>query len=314
VTDDIRALTARLTEEPGSLAFLELAEALRRRGQFEAAYKVARGGLSRYPGLADAHDLMAHVLSDQGDLAGAFDAWSSALQLDPMRTSALKGIAFLYFRAGDGAAALDHLQRAMEVDPDDPTIRQAIGRISAGRAEASPGERRASEAGHGIGASSPPATPVDQGPPDAGARHRGVSAVAMGASDATVTAGRPSAGRTPGLFDGVGGGERGLLLIDANGLRLGGELTAADGGDAGDRIAAQLAGVSREAARATRLLGLGSWHAIAIECPDGHLVLAQSTAETVLLASRDPSVPIGRVGLLAERAARAARTWLEAQS
>ena len=75
--DDIRALTARMAEEPGSLAFIELAEALRRRGQLEAAFKVARGGLSRYPGLADAHDLMARVLSDQGDLAGAFDAWSS---------------------------------------------------------------------------------------------------------------------------------------------------------------------------------------------------------------------------------------------
>ena len=47
MTDDIRTLTTRLTEEPGSLAFLDLAEALRRRGQFEAAYKVARGGLVR---------------------------------------------------------------------------------------------------------------------------------------------------------------------------------------------------------------------------------------------------------------------------
>jgi hypothetical protein len=79
MTDDIRALTARLADEPASLAFLELAEALRRRGQLEAAYKVARGGVSRYPGLADAHDLIARVLSDQGELAGAFDAWSSAL-------------------------------------------------------------------------------------------------------------------------------------------------------------------------------------------------------------------------------------------
>jgi tetratricopeptide (TPR) repeat protein len=282
VTDDIRALTARMAEEPGSLAFLELAEALRRRGQLEAAFKVARGGLSRYPGLADAHDLMARVLSDQGDLAGAFDAWSSALQLDPMRTSALKGIAFLYFRAGDTPAALDHLQRAMEVDPDDPTIRQAFGRMRAGRAEPP------SAQGEPVRRADPPSAPAP----------------------APVPA---SAARTPALFDGVDGGERGLLLIDGNGLRLGGELASPDGMEAGDRVAAQLAGVSREAARATRLLGLGSWHTIAIECPDGHLVLAQSTADTVLLASRDPSVPIGRVGLLAERAARAARTWLEAQ-
>jgi tetratricopeptide (TPR) repeat protein len=287
VIDDIRALTARMAEEPGSLAFLELAEALRRRGQLEAAFKVARGGLSRYPGLADAHDLMARVLSDQGDLAGAFDAWSSALQLDPMRTSALKGIAFLYFRAGDTPAALDHLQRAMDVDPDDPTIRQALGRIGAGSAPSS--AQRAT------------AGPSSREP------------VVRADATSAPTPALPSVGGTPGLFDGVDGGERGLLLIDANGLRLGGELTSAGGEEAGDRVAAQLAGVSREAARATRLLGLGSWHAIAIECPDRHLVLAQSTADTVLLASRDPATPIGRVGLLAERAARAARTWLEAQ-
>jgi tetratricopeptide (TPR) repeat protein len=294
MTDDIRALTARLADEPASLAFLELAEALRRRGQLEAAYKVARGGVSRYPGLADAHDLIARVLSDQGDLAGAFDAWSSALQLDPMRTSALKGIAFLYFRAGDTAAALDHLQRAMEVDPDDPTIRQAFGRIGSGRREPSSAQRAAA---------SPP--PRATGLPSEPAERAEAPSV--------PTAAPASPARTPGLFGSVDGWERGLLLVDANGLRLAGELASADGEEAGDRVAAQLAGVSREAARATRLLGLGSWHAIAIECPDGHLVLAQPTADTVLLASRDPSIPVGRVGLLAERAARAARTWLEAQ-
>ena len=309
MTDDIRALTARMAEEPGSLAFLELAEALRRRGQLEAAFKVARGGLSRYPGLADAHDLMARVLSDQGDLAGAFDAWSSALQLDPMRTSALKGIAFLYFRAGDTPAALDHLQRAMEVDPDDPTIRQAFGRIGAGRSEPSSAQDVA--AGPSLRAMDLPSRAADLPLRATDLPLRESARRAEPPSGPTPAP--ASAGRTPGLFDGVDGGARGLLLIDGNGLRLGGELASSDGQEAGDRVAAQLAGVSREAARATRLLGLGSWHTIAIECPDGHLVLAQPTADTVLLASRDPSIPMGRVGLLAERAARAARTWLEAQ-
>ena len=129
MTDDIRTLTTRLAEEPGSLAFLELAEALRRRGQLEAAAKVARGGLGRYPGLADAHDLLARVLTDQGDLAGAFDAWADALRIDPLRTGALKGIAFLYFRAGDTPAAIAHLQRASEADPDDESIAQALARV-----------------------------------------------------------------------------------------------------------------------------------------------------------------------------------------
>jgi tetratricopeptide (TPR) repeat protein len=269
VSDDIRSLTDRLAAEPSSLAFLELGEALRRRGQLEAAYKVARGGASRYPGLADAHDLMARILSDQADLAGAFDAWSSALQLDPMRVSALKGIAFLYFRAGDTVAAVDHLQRAAEVDPDDPSIIQALDRV----------RRDVTSAG-------PPA-PVDTPSPT------------------------PPAPPTAMAFEGVDGGEQGQLLVDGNGLRLAGKLALSDGSDASDQVAARLAGASREAARATRLLGLGGWHSIALECPDGHIVLSSPTVDTVLLTVRDRSLPMARVGLLAERAARSARTWLE---
>ncbi len=288
MTDDIRALTARLAEEPGSLAFLELAEALRRRGQLDAAYKVARGGLTRYPGLADAHDLMARVLSDQGDLAGAFDSWASALQLDPMRTSALKGIAFLYFKAGDPAAALAHLERALEVDPDDVSVRQAIGRVSGDVRRGGATASQTSEPPTGPTAFEPPESPPAPGP----------------------AAPVPQA---PGPFDAVDGDRSGLLLVDAHGLRLAGRLRGADGDAAGDRVAAQLAGVSREAARATRLLGLGAWHAIAVESPDGHLVLTQASAETIVLAARDPSLPLGRVSMLADRAARSARTWLEAQ-
>jgi tetratricopeptide (TPR) repeat protein len=275
VSEDIRALTVRLTDEPSSLAFLELAEALRRRGQLDAACKVARGGVSRYPGLADAHDLLARILGDQGDLAGAFDAWSAALQLDPMRAGALKGVGFLYFRAGDAVAALDHLQRAAQADPDDPSIPPALERARV--------EVRRQAAPRANGTPAPPPTPA---PAPA----------------------HPQ--KTP--FEGIEGGEQGFLLVDGNGLRLSGALRASSGEDAGDRVAAQLAGVSREAARATRILGLGPWQSIAVESADGHLFLAAPTADTVLLTASDHSLPLARVGLLAERASRAARAWLEA--
>jgi predicted regulator of Ras-like GTPase activity (Roadblock/LC7/MglB family) len=100
-------------------------------------------------------------------------------------------------------------------------------------------------------------------------------------------------------------------LVDANGLRLAGSLPAPGGGEAGDRVAAQLAGVSREATRATRLLSLGAWQTITVESPDAHFVLVRPTGETVLLAAREPSLPMARIALVAERAARAAKTWLE---
>lgn len=292
MSDDIRTLTARVADEPTSLAFLELAEALRRRGQLEAAGKVARGGLSRYPGLADAHDLMGRILSDQGDLAGAFDAWADALRLDPMRTSALKGIAFLYFRAGDVAAAIDHLQRAAEVDPDDVSIAQALVRV-----------RRESRS---LAGTPPPDAPAEPAP----------VAVEPPAGPPTVpepalppAAQRPAA--EPASPFAASDGAHSVILVDTNGLLLAGSLPAPDGSETGDRVAAELAGVSREAARAVRLLGLGPWHTITVESPDAHFVLVQPTAETVLLAAREPSLPIARVALVAERAAREAKSWLE---
>jgi tetratricopeptide (TPR) repeat protein len=267
-----------LAEEPHSLAFLELGEALRRRGQLDAAYKVARGGLSRYPALADAHDLVARILGDQGDLAGAFDAWAEALRFDPMRIGALKGIAFLYFRAGDVPAALEHLRRAADVDPDDASIAQAIERV---RGAVAPDAAISSRAGEGA-----PAPVADAGvlldlaPPTSGNGHKG----------------------------------NGVLLVDGKGLRLNGTLRGPNNEEVGDRVAAELAGVSKEAARTTKLLGLGGWRAIAVEAPDGNLFLVAPTPETLLLTVREPSLPMARLGLIAERAARDAREWLDQQT
>jgi len=59
MADDIRALSAQLAQDPQSLVFLRLGEALRRKGQLEAALRVALNGLERHPHLADAHDLYA---------------------------------------------------------------------------------------------------------------------------------------------------------------------------------------------------------------------------------------------------------------
>ncbi|HEV7364847.1 MAG TPA: tetratricopeptide repeat protein [Gemmatimonadales bacterium] len=279
MSDDIRALTTRLAEEPNSLAFLELGEALRRRGQLDSAYKVARGGLSRYPALADAHDLMARILGDQGDLAGAFDAWAEALRFDPMRIGALKGIAFLYFRAGDVPAALEHLQRAVDIDPDDESIRQAIERV------------------RGTAASAPSAEPA--------AAADGEVPVTVLSSDAPASRAAPASAN--------GHGETGVLLVDGKGLRLNGSLRGPNNEDVGDRVAAELAGVSKEASRTTKLLGLGGWSAIAVEAPDGNLFLVAPTPDTLLLTVRESSLPMARLGLIAERAAKDARDWLGKQ-
>lgn len=253
MTDDIRELTARLASEPASLVFLDLGEALRRRGQFDAALAVVTGGLQRYPALADGHDLRARIHADRGEGDLAFDAWTEALRHDPRHLGALRGLAYLAFRAGDYARAERHLVAVLGLVPNDGNAFNALARVRGRRQE------------------------------------------------------------TPAAEPAPSGGEPAIdsLLLDAQGRRLTGGLQRTDGTDVSETVAAELVGVSREAARTTRLLQLGSWRAISIECADAQLQLVSPTAETLLLARTLDETPAGRLALYTDRAAAASRRWLE---
>src|SRR5213593_2508374 len=113
------------------------------------------------------------------------------------------------------------------------------------------------------------------------------------------------------VFAGLEGAEEGLLLLDASGRVLGGALKDPAGKDVTDAVAAYLAGVSQEAARTAKLLSLGHWTGVAAEGNLGHVHLAAPTGEALLLVVRDRAVPMGRLAIIAQRAAIAARRWLE---
>jgi tetratricopeptide (TPR) repeat protein len=270
VADDIRALSAELAQDPESLVFLRLGEALRRKGQLDAALRVAMNGLERHPHLADAHDLYARVLTDKHDYERAFDEWDMAVRIAPNHTGALKGLAFLYFKVGDIAQAESHLAAAKKVEPDDPSIDQAFDMIRGGAAPSPPPQ------------SPPPSAPPPSAPLD----------------EARV-------------FAGLEGANEGLLLIDAAGRVLGGALKDGAGGDVTDAVAAYLAGVSQEAARTAKLLGLGAWNGLSAEGQHGTMHLAHPTPDALLLVVRERGVPLGRLAILAQRATVTARRWLE---
>ncbi len=276
MSEDIRVMTAQLAADPTSLVFLPLAEALRQRKRLDAARKVVLAGLSRYPELADAHNLYGRILGDHGDFEQAFDEWGIALRLDPDHAGAHKGIGFLYFVAGKLDQALEHLQAAQQALPDDDGVAAAMARV-----------REALELG-GSDAGAP--SPLPPGP----------APVDQEADDITEQ-----------VFAGLEGAENGLLLVDQHGQRLGGGLLSPAGQDVADRVAAHLAGVSREATRAARLLEMGEWETVTVESDDGNLHLASPTADTVLLVVRQSAIPLGRLAALSERAGNAARAWLE---
>jgi tetratricopeptide (TPR) repeat protein len=294
MADDIRAMTAELAADPASLVFLDLAEALRRRGQLDAAQTVTRNGLTRYPELASAHDLAARIFVDRGDLDRAFESWVTALKHDPALLAAHKGLGFLYFRAGDSVSAERHLAYVAEADPGDAGIGVALERV---RAPLPRMGDKAEEHPESAAATSEDAP----GPP-----------ASRPASEALRFSLDPDDhAAAENVFAGLEGSADSLLLVDGNGLRLGGGLRSPDGADVADTVAAQLAGVAREAARTARLLALGDWKGLAIEAPGGSCYLVAPTAETLLFTARGPDLPMGRVARLAERAAAEARRWLE---
>jgi tetratricopeptide (TPR) repeat protein len=284
MSDDVKTLSAELARDPQSLVFLRLGELLRQKRQFDAAGRIAIHGLERHPHLADAHDLYARILADRHDYERAFDEWDMTLRIAPQHTGALKGLAFLYFKIGDLSQAESHLQTAASIAPDDPSIALAFAVI---RGDTVPPAGSAEVIDRAV-PETPPESPGAPGP------------IAAQVSDERI-------------FAGLEGAQEGLLLLDAAGLVLGGALKTPDGMDVTETVAAYLAGVSQEATRTARLLGMGGWRGLSAEGQGGHVYVAQPTTESLLLMVRDRSVPLGRLGMLAQRAAQVARAWLERQ-
>jgi len=115
------------------------------------------------------------------------------------------------------------------------------------------------------------------------------------------------------LFNDVlGDPQQTAILLDGDGYVVAGRYLSADGRDVGADIGAQLSGVSDEANRAMRHLGLGRWHQIVFEAETASVAMAPSGGG-VLLVAAPRSVPLGYVRRLLERSLERVRRWLGRQ-
>jgi predicted regulator of Ras-like GTPase activity (Roadblock/LC7/MglB family) len=268
--DAVRRWSDELARDPNSLAFLRLADALRRDRQLSDARRVALRGLERHPYLADAHDMLARVYADGGDDERARDEWEMALQIDPAHTSSLKGLGFLAFRANDLPNADRYLRSARELAPDDEGLARAHQRVV--------------DAAQTLGR--PP------GAPHAETRQPGDQARALFA---------------PLLGD----ADRTALLLDKDGLVLAGMYLDERGNDAAEEVGAELSGVSEEAGRALRQLGLGAWILLLCEAEHATVGLAPARNDAVVLVAAARDTHVGFVRRLLTQARERALAWLE---
>src|SRR5438876_133816 len=259
-------------------------DALARR-DLEEARGVAEQAAGVHP-----HDPVVHLLLDRIALASgrsvdAVEELRRALRLDPLAVAAYRVLGYALVGTGRFGEAVEQWDQWERL---------------AARSETEAAQRVA---------------PDDPGVAQALAMARGggpADAEALTAPEPIAPAAQPL--EEARVFAGLEGAQEGLLLLDASGRVLGGALKDSGGRDVTDAVAAYLAGVSQEAARTVKLLGLGKWTGLAAEGNHGHVHLAAPTSDALLLVVRDRAVPMGRLAVIAQRAALAARRWLEAHA
>ena len=136
MSDDVRRMSDELARDPSSRIFVPLGETLRQQGQHDVALKLTLRGLERHPHLADAHDLLARISVDRGDMERAFDEWDMVLRLSPGHLGALKGMGFICFHREQFADAERYLAAAAAADARDVQVASALQHVRAAQSQA----------------------------------------------------------------------------------------------------------------------------------------------------------------------------------
>lgn len=125
--DDLRR---RVQKDPASIAFAQLAEELRRAGEFKEAVEVCRAGLARHPGYASARVTLGRALIELNDLNNAEAELGLVLKTAPDNLSAIRGRADIFRRRGDLASALAQYRAALAIARNDPDLERAVEDLS----------------------------------------------------------------------------------------------------------------------------------------------------------------------------------------
>jgi predicted regulator of Ras-like GTPase activity (Roadblock/LC7/MglB family) len=282
MADDIRRLSEELARDPAGPVYLQLGEALRRGGQLDLALRVALRGLERHPHDADAHDLLARIAVDRGELERAFDEWDMVRRIAPAHLGARKGMGYVLFKQGRYAEAQTYLSEASELDGEDETVATALAMV---RVKLRGGQRDSGDRG---GQWDGPANPRPLDPVDPVNPHDPL-----------------------GLFsDLTAEGEQTALLLDATGLVMAGTYLTQDGRDVAQEVGAELSGVSDEARRAMRHLALGDWSSLTVETDAAVVAMAPMRDDALLLVAASKAMPLGLVHRVLDRCVARATSWL----
>jgi predicted regulator of Ras-like GTPase activity (Roadblock/LC7/MglB family)/lipopolysaccharide biosynthesis regulator YciM len=115
-----------LDSDPNSQIFAALAEAYRRKGETEKAFRICQNGLKVHPSYGSAHLVMAKINLDRGHYDWAEIEVKRAMELDG-RTRAIELLlAEVLIYKGEFSQAIRLLSRLYEIDPGNTQIKKLL--------------------------------------------------------------------------------------------------------------------------------------------------------------------------------------------
>lgn len=322
---DLQRWSEEVARDPGSPAFVPLADTYRRQGKREVALRLCLRGLERNPTNTEAHALLARLYLETGEREKAFDEWGMILRLDGNHFEANRGMGFVHLERGDFGTARRHLEKAAARRPNDVAVQEAL-KVLAERLGSAPGPTTSHVDAPGAGAA-PAAAPAPSAPQPAAAAappesrtaapaptHAAAPSPSVAASPAPEAA--DTVTRDPSrLFDAL---KReppylGALVMDAQGLVLAGGLAEERVGGA-EALGALLGGAVDEASRTAELLRLGGWRGLLLETERAQIHVTPIGDELMVLLAARAEAPAGWVLRTAARATELGRSYVEQTS
>lgn len=116
---ELAKLEHAFATDPGSEAYKPLAEAYLGMGRFMEAMVVCKKGVKAHPNAVDPRLLLARVYAEQGKDKKALEELQGALQVAPEDKAALRMAGDLQVKNGEADAGKSNLLKAWKVDPSD---------------------------------------------------------------------------------------------------------------------------------------------------------------------------------------------------
>ncbi|MEW6049931.1 MAG: tetratricopeptide repeat protein [Candidatus Zixiibacteriota bacterium] len=112
--------------DPNSQIFAALAEAYRKKGDLEKAFRICQGGLRIHPSYGSAHVVMAKINLDRGLYDWAEAEIKKAIEIEGASRAIELLLAEIYIYKGEFNAAVKLLRKLYDADPNNDQIKKLL--------------------------------------------------------------------------------------------------------------------------------------------------------------------------------------------